>query len=60
MARICARCRQPVSRDARDHDCPAEDESPDESSEDEPAAPVPDFYRAEVYPDTGNINCYFG
>lgn len=29
MARICSRCRQPVSRDARDHDCPAEDPEPD-------------------------------
>jgi hypothetical protein len=57
--RICSRCRQPVSRDARDHDCPAEDEA-ESSSEEEPGAPVPDFYKTEVYPDTGNVNCYFG
>jgi hypothetical protein len=42
MARICAACRQPVSRDARDHDCPAEDDA---------GAPVPDFYRQEVVQD---------
>jgi hypothetical protein len=28
MARICARCRQPLDRDAREHDCP--DEAPAE------------------------------
>jgi hypothetical protein len=26
VARICAACRQPVERDARDHDCPADDD----------------------------------
>ena len=25
MARICARCRQPLDRDAREHDCPADE-----------------------------------
>ena len=29
MARICKACRQPVD-DPRDHDCPAEDQDPDE------------------------------
>lgn len=38
MARICARCRQPVSRDARDHDCPADDEPRPDDGEDGPEA----------------------
>lgn len=39
MARICSRCRQPVSRDARDHDCPEvpDPEPEDDSDEDEAA-----------------------
>ena len=37
MARICSRCRQPVSRDARDHDCP-EDDATLEPDEDGPEA----------------------
>jgi hypothetical protein len=37
MARICAACRQPVSRDARDHDCPAEAEDEGSSEEEDVA-----------------------
>ncbi len=36
MARICARCRQPVDRDAREHDCPEDLEPQDD--EDGPEA----------------------
>ncbi len=39
MARLCARCRQPVDRDARDHDCPEDDEGGLISLD--PPAPVP-------------------
>ena len=37
VARICARCRQPVDRDAREHDCPADDFEPEGSDEGEAA-----------------------
>ena len=36
--RICAACRQPLDRDERDHDCPADADKPEDADEEDMGA----------------------